>query len=333
MSVSKLEKVRVAVIGVGSLGQHHARIYADNRSCELVAVVDNNPKVAKEFAKKYKVKGLTDYEQLVGQVDAVSVVVPTFLHHQVASFFLKNDIHVMVEKPITSRVEDAHELISLAHEHGLVLQVGHIERFNQAILQLQKVVTKPAYIEAHRLSPYSGRIQDVGVVLDLMIHDLDIVLQLVNSPLCENGIDAVGIGVYGQHEDIANVRLHFQSGAMATLTASRVSPMKLRKIRIFQANTFISADYVEQSMDVYRRVVDEDVPPGEPKVKIIHTKPEIKSKESLKLELESFLDCVKKHHEPVVKGEHARDALELAVMITEQIKERLQMQFKAFLDV
>ncbi len=331
--MARQEKVRVAVVGVGSLGQHHARIYAENRNCTLVAVADKNAKAAKEFAKKYKTQGLTDYKKLVGQVDAVSIVVPTALHHEVASFFMKNNIHVMLEKPIAQTVADAHDLINLAKEHNLILQVGHIERFNKAVRRLREIVTKPVYVEAHRLGPYSGRIQDVGVVLDLMIHDLDIILQLVDSPVCRDGIDACGVGVYGSHEDIANVRLHFENGAIATLTASRISPMRYRKIRLFQSDMFVSADYIEQEIDIYRRVVNPNAEPGDPRVQIIRTKEQIKHEEPLKLELESFLECVRTKEEPVVKGEHARAALELAVAITDQIQDRLNNQFKSFLDL
>lgn len=325
-------KLRVAVVGVGSLGQHHARIYADNPTCDLVAVADTNPKAAKEIARKFKTKAVSDYRELVGKVDAVSIVVPTFLHHEVATFFLSNGVNVLVEKPITVTVKEAHDLIALARKNGLLLQVGHIERFNMAIKRLREICTKPGYIEAHRLGPYNGRILDVGVVLDLMIHDLDIILQLVNSPVVS--IDAAGIGVYGKHEDIANVRLHFENGCIANLNASRTSPMRLRKINLFQADMFISADYIEQEIEVYRRIENpyaEDE--GDPRVQIIRTKEKVRREEPLKLELESFLLCLRTKSEPIVKGEHARDALELAVQITEQIHERIDTRFKPFLDL
>ena len=324
-------KMRVAVIGVGSLGQHHARIYAENPTCELVAVVDTNPKAAKEIAKKFRTQALTDYQQLVGKVDAVSIVVPTFLHHKVAMFFLENSIHVLVEKPITVTVQEAHDLINLSKKKKLLLQVGHIERFNMAIKRLREIATKPGFIEAHRLGPYNGRILDVGVVLDLMIHDLDIVLQLVDSPVTQ--IDAAGVGVYGTHEDIANVRLHFENGAIANLTASRISPVRLRKIKLFQSEMFISADYIEQEIEVFRRVLNPNAQDGDPRVQIIRTKEKVKREEPLKLELESFLDCIRTQSEPTVKGEHARDALDLAVMITEQIHKRNNTCFKPFFEL
>ena len=324
-------KMRVAVIGVGSLGQHHARIYAENPTCELVAVVDTNPKAAKEIAKKFRTQALTDYQQLVGKVDAVSIVVPTFLHHKVAMFFLENSIHVLVEKPITVTVQEAHDLINLSKKKKLLLQVGHIERFNMAIKRLREIATKPGFIEAHRLGPYNGRILDVGVVLDLMIHDLDIVVQLVDSPVTQ--IDAAGVGVYGTHEDIANVRLHFENGAIANLTASRISPVRLRKIKLFQSEMFISADYIEQEIEVFRRVLNPNAQDGDPRVQIIRTKEKVKREEPLKLELESFLDCIRTQSEPTVKGEHARDALDLAVMITEQIHKRNNTCFKPFFEL
>ena len=324
-------KMRVAVIGVGSLGQHHARIYAESPNCDLIAVVDTNPKAAKDIAKRHKTNALNNYEELVGKVDAVSIVVPTFMHHQVATFFLNNDINVLVEKPITVTVNEAHELIALAKKKKLLLQVGHIERFNMAIKRLREIATKPAFIEAHRLGPYNGRILDVGVVLDLMIHDLDIILQLVDSSV--ESIDAAGVGVYGKHEDIANVRLHFKNGCIANLTASRISPDRLRKINLFQADMFISADYIEQEIEVFRRVMNPYAEEGDPKVQIIRTKEKVRREEPLKLELESFLECLRTKSEPVVKGEHARDALEFAVMITEQIHDRIDNRFKPFFDL
>jgi len=315
-----MQKIRVGVVGVGHLGQHHARIYASLPQCELVGVVDVDPRAAQKFAKQYDTAGYSDFRQLFGKVDALSIVVPTVYHHEVASECLRQGIHLMVEKPITSTVDQAQELISLAQNHKLVLQVGHIERFNTAVMRLKQLVTKPLFIEGHRLGPYDPRIKDVGVVLDLMIHDLDIILQLANSPV--KSVEGTGVGVYGQHEDIANARVHFENGCVANLTASRVTPNRKRKIRIFQPDAYLSIDYIEQEVEIFQRVPIPNPEPGTPKISIVRKKEKIEKKEPLKLELIHFLDCVQRGAQPMVRGEHARDALMLAVEISEQIQRR-----------
>ncbi len=315
-----MQKTRVGVVGVGHLGQHHARIYDSLPQCELVGVVDVDPRTAQKFAKQYGVEGFTDYRDLFGKVDALSIVVPTVYHHKVAAECLQQGIHLLVEKPITSTVEQAQELISLASEKNLVLQVGHIERFNTAVMRLKQLVDRPLFIEGHRLGPYDPRIKDVGVVLDLMIHDLDIVLQLVNSPLVS--VEAAGVGVYGQNEDIANARLHFENGCIANLTASRVTPNRKRKIRIFQPDAYLSIDYIDQEVEIFQRQPIPDPEPGQPRISIVRRKEKIEKKEPLRLELVHFIDCVIRGAEPMVRGEHARDALMLAVEISEQIQKR-----------
>ena len=222
---------------------------------------------------------------------------------------------------IWEAVAEAHQLIELARQKGLILQVGHIERFNMAVMRLKQIVTRPAFIEAHRLGPYDARVKDVGVVLDLMIHDLDIILQLVNSPI--KSVEAAGVGIYTNREDIANARINFENGCVANLTASRVTPMRKRKIRIFQKDAYISADYIEQEIELFRRVANPNPEPGQPRVSIIRSKERIRKEEPLKLELEHFLDCVIRGSEPLVRGEHGRDALELAVTIADLVHERL----------
>lgn len=316
-----MDKIRVAVVGVGHLGQHHARIYADHPRCELVAVVDNDQKTAQKIAKQYGTEAVYDYRQLFGRIDACSIAVPTIYHHAIARECLLKDIHLLVEKPITSTVAEAHDLIELARDHKRVLQVGHIERFNAVIIRLKQIVTNPAFIEGHRLGPYDPRIKDVGVVLDLMIHDLDIILQLVNSPVVS--VEGAGAGIYGEKEDIANARIRFANGCIANLTASRVTPVRKRKIRIFQKDAYISADYIEQELEIFRKTPIPNAPPGTPNVSITRKKEPIKKEEPLKLELHHFLECVRRGTEPIVKGEHARDALQLAVEISDQIKRRL----------
>jgi predicted dehydrogenase len=226
----------------------------------------------------------------------------------------------MVEKPITSTVDQAQDLIHLAQEHNCILQVGHIERFNTAVMRLKQLVDRPMFIEGHRLGPYDPRVKDVGVVLDLMIHDIDIILQLANSPV--KSVEGTGVGVYGLHEDIANARIHFENGCIANLTASRVTPNRKRKIRIFQPDTYLSIDYIDQEVEIFHRVPIPNPEPGMPNISIVRKKEKIEKKEPLKLELIHFLECVQRGSEPMVRGEHARDALMLAVEISEQIRQR-----------
>lgn len=311
----------MGVVGVGSLGQHHARNYATNPLCELVGVVDTDRKAAERIAKQYNTQAFTDVRELFGKIDAASIVVPTVYHHRIARECLLQDIHLLVEKPITSTVAEAHELIELARQRNRILQVGHIERFNGAIVRLRQIVSNPAFIEAHRLGPYDPRVKDVGVVLDLMIHDLDIILNIVGSPV--KSVEAAGVGVYGDKEDIANARIHFQNGCIANLTASRVTPMRKRKIRVFQKNAYISIDYIEQEVELFRRVRVPNPEPGMPNISVVRTKEKIPREEPLKLELQHFLECVGQGREPMVRGEHGRDALELAVEISNQVKGRL----------
>lgn len=320
-----MPKIRVGVVGVGHLGQHHARVYAELPNCELVGVADIDARAAQKIAKQFKTKAWTDYHELLGRVDACSIVVPTIYHYPIAKDFLEHGIHVLVEKPITTTVDEAQQLIDLAREKQLILQVGHIERFNTAIMRLKQIVRDPAFIEAHRLGPYDPRVKDVGVVLDLMIHDLDIILQLVNAPV--ERVEAAGVGVYGDKEDIANARIHFANGCIANLTASRVTPVRKRKIRVFQPNAYISIDYIEQEVEIYRRIKNPSAPAGTPNVTIVRTKETLKKQEPLKLELQHFLECVERGVEPMVKGEHGRDALVLAVEITKLISDRLKQFF------
>lgn len=317
-----MQKIRVGVVGVGHLGQHHARIYGSLPQCELVGVVDIDPRAAQKIAKAHGGRAFSDYRELFGKVDALSIVVPTVYHHAIASECLRQKIHLMVEKPITSTVDEAQDLISLARENQCILQVGHIERFNTAVMRLKQLVDRPMFIEGHRLGPYDPRVKDVGVVLDLMIHDLDIILQLANSPV--KSVEGAGVGVYGNHEDIANARIHFENGCIANLTASRVTPNRKRKIRIFQPDTYLSIDYIEQEVEIFQRVPIPNPEPGMPAISIVRKKEKIEKKEPLKLELVHFLDCVARGSEPMVRGEHARDALMLAVEISEQVRRRGQ---------
>lgn len=306
-----MSKIRVGVIGVGHLGQHHARIYAGMKDVELAGICDINPVRAKKLAKKYRSTAYSDYKEIFGRIDCASVVVPTELHYQVAKNCLLNGISVLIEKPITKTVAEAEELLSLAKERGLILQVGHIERFNAAVTALDEIPGSVRFIECHRLGPFKKRALDVGVVLDLMIHDIDIILGLVRSEVAS--IDAVGVNILTPHEDLANVRIRFANGAVANLTASRVTKDEMRKIRLFKEDCYISLDYIKQAAVVYRKSGN----------KITGRMVNIRKEEPLKKELESFISCVKTRERPLVSGEEGRDALKIALQITDAIKGNL----------
>lgn len=302
--------VRVGVIGTGHLGKHHARILASMGNAQLVGVVDAKEPVAREIGETYKVPHFTDYQALEGKVDAVTVVVPTFLHHEVARFFLERNVHTFIEKPITKTLDEATDLLQVANSKQLTLQVGHVERFNAAMLKLQSLTEEPRFIECQRMGPFSNRIQDVGVVQDLMIHDIDIVLSLVHSPILR--IDAVGIPVLSHDEDIANAHIVFDNGCIANLTASRVSDEKIRKLRIFEMDKYCSLDYANQAITVRRK--------SNLEAKIIKEELEIHKVEPLRLELEHFIHCIREQKKPLVTIEDGKNALEVALEILAQIK-------------
>lgn len=295
---------------MGHLGNLHAKIYKEIENCSLVGVCDVDKTRLQEVSKTLDVPGYVNYEELFGKVDAVSVSVPTKLHYKVANNFLKTNIHTLVEKPFTPSLEEADSLIKIAEDNNLILQVGHIERFNSAFAATQKIIKSPKFIECHRLSPFPNRSLDVGAVLDIMIHDIDIILGLVNSKI--KRIESVGINVLTKFEDIANSRITFENGCVANLTASRISDEVMRKIRIFQENTYISLDYKEAKACVYRKgllkITKEDLP--------------IEKEQPLQKELESFIDCVINHKDPLVSGVVAREALKVALEIQDQIWHR-----------
>ena len=303
-----MDKLRVGVVGTGHLGSIHTRVYSKLRHVKLVGVCDCNLERAIEIGKKYKTASYSDYEKLFGNVDAVSIAVPTSLHYNVAKEFLKNKIHVLIEKPITKTLSEADELIDIAKANDLILQVGHIERFNSAVLAIEPYLKKPKFIECQRLGPFHKRVKDVGVVLDLMIHDIDIVLGLMKQDVIN--IEAVGLSTISDYEDVANVRLTFEDGTIADITASRVTKDAVRKMRIFQEDSYVSLDYVTQEAAIFRKTED----------KIIKEKIKIIKKEPLKKELKSFIDCVRNNKRPVVSGVEGRRALQVALAIVEKIK-------------
>jgi len=316
--------IRTGVIGVGNLGQHHARVYHDLKESDLVGVVDSDPARAKEIAKKQKTQAFDNLEQLLAAgVEALSVVVPTPLHHEVTTRCLEAGVHVLLEKPIASTLDQADALTALAASKNRVLQIGHIERFNQAVQALHKLKTTPKFIEAHRLGPFVARNLDTGVVLDLMIHDIDIILNLVESKV--TAVEGVGIPVLSPTEDIANARIKFESGCIANLTASRISPDKMRKIRVFQEDAYLSIDYVEQGVTFFEKKKGKAPLMGGMQfgdVYITREKMPIEKGDSLQLEIQDFLKCVATGQPPRVTGQHGREALALALEITAQIRKK-----------
>jgi len=301
------KKLRVGVVGVGHIGSNHARFYAEIPSAEFSAIYDVDLAKANGIAKKYRVTPAQSLDEFVEMVDAASIATPTNTHYEVARSLLARGKHLLIEKPITDNTVHAGELAELAAQNGLILQVGHVERFNPVLSALEERLTHPRFIEAHRLSPYPERSTDIGVVLDLMIHDLEIILHLVRSPV--QTIDAVGVAVLSRGEDIANARLRFEDGCVANITSSRISPERMRKIRVFQEDAYLSLDYEKQSGEIYRRAEG----------RITRDKVEIAREEPLKHELASFLECAKSGRQPRVSGFQAIAALELAVEITKRI--------------
>jgi predicted dehydrogenase len=335
-----VSKVKVAVIGAGSLGKEHARIYSDlarGGAVEFVGLFDSSPETALRVSGKLGVRHFESIAEAAAHCDAVSVVTPTSTHYQIARSLLETGKHVLVEKPMTDNAAEAADLVQLAQQHRCVLQVGHVERFNPIFKYLQDVATEPRFIETHRLSPFPARSTDIGVVLDLMIHDLDIVLAFVKSKIAS--VDAVGIPVLSKSEDIANARLRFANGCVANLTVSRISPERMRKIRVFSGGaqtSYISLDYRAQEGFIYRLARDNETESSLLQ-KLLHAKDStivsqfagkrivrepvpIAKDEPLKLELQHFIDCVRQKQTPVVSGESARQALDLAFEITRQIQ-------------
>jgi len=298
------EFIRAGIVGVGSIGKNHARIYSELPGVKFAAVLDTNREAAEAISREHGVPVATTLSEFASMVDAATVSTPTPDHHEIGKFLLHEGKHLLIEKPITETPEQALELVKLAKDRGVVLQVGHVERFNPVLSALEQRLTKPLFIEAHRLSPYPFRSVEIGVVLDLMIHDLEIILHLVRSPV--KSIDAVGIPVLSKGEDIANARIRFESGCVANVTASRINPEKMRKIRVFQQDAYLSLDYQNQSGEMFRLVNG----------MITREAVEIEKDEPLKCELLSFVECSRKGIQPVVSGSQAAAALELAIEIT-----------------
>ena len=308
--------LRVGVVGVGYFGQFHAKHYAANKTADLVAIVDADETRAGQVAKKYRAEAHRDHRALAGRVDAVSIAAPTPLHFELARDCLEAGIHVLVEKPVTDTVESAEALVALAERKGLVLQVGHIERYSAPFRALAERITRPLFIESYRISPWTDRANEVDVVLDLMIHDIDIIQGLVDSAVAS--VHAVGAPVANPTEDLANARIMFENGCVANVTASRISMKTERKIRIFQPFSYISCDFVKSHMASYSHS-------GAPGGKALDAiKPEflnVPKEDSLANEIADFLDCIRTGRAPRVGGRAGVEALRLASLINDNVRD------------
>jgi predicted dehydrogenase len=315
-----MSRVRIGVIGVGHMGQFHANILAGLDGVDFVGIHDAQQERAERLATKFGVKIFESVDRLLSKVDAVCVAVPTNYHYKVASLALKAGVHVLVEKPMTRTVRYAERLVALANERGLILQTGHVERFNGAIRQIGNIINQPKLVEARRLSPWMPRIKDVGVVLDLMVHDVDIVLGLINSPV--TAVDAVGTSVYSPYEDAATAILQFENGCVANLTASRITNEKIRTLSISQKDAYICLDYNRQGIDIYRRLSQDYSLKHEEIRYTIETTVErvfVHSVNPLQQELMHFCDCVRGVATPLVTGESDINTLRLTRTILERI--------------
>ena len=328
MAARRSALIRAAVIGVGYLGRFHAQKYASLPNSQLIGIADPSAAARDALSAELKVAAHADYRELLGKVDAVSIVTPTPLHFEVAKAFLDSGAHVLVEKPMTVTTAEGEQLIDIAKRAKRILQVGHLERFNAAVLAVQPSLSVPRFVESARLAPFKHRGTDVDVVLDLMIHDLDVVLAFVNSPVKE--IRAVGLPILSGKVDIANVRMEFISGCVANLTASRVSTERVRKLRFFQPGQYISIDYGRQDVIVFS-VGGAGNPTAVPSVnpQISMGKPAVTAEEPLHAELKSFLDCVRQRSQPLVSLAEGRRALAVAFEIVAAIgqhNQRLQLE-------
>jgi predicted dehydrogenase len=332
-----MDKVKIGVVGVGHLGNHHARIISQLPGAELVGVNDSNPEKGKEAAEKYKTRYLGDLDELLKEVEAISLVVPTTAHYPLATRILEEGKNLLIEKPVTETVEQAQELIELAKKKNSIFQVGHIERFNPAFLAIEKYRPDPKFIESHRLAQFNPRGTDVAVILDLMIHDIDLILSLVKFPVKE--IQAAGVPVIAESQDICNARLTFENGCVANITASRISARPLRKMRLFQKDSYISLDFMQKSVELYSLVEADKLPqelkdtktvvgniPVEQVGKtIVYRRPATVDHDMLTAEIESFLDSVNKKIPPKVTGEDGKRALEVALEIKRKAEEHQKL--------
>lgn len=314
-----MNTINVAVIGVGHLGQFHAEKYHTLTTANLIAVVDADPSRGKQIAKRYACEFHQDYQSVIENVDAISIASPTQSHFAIAKHCLLQGKHVLVEKPITTTVAEAEQLIALAKQHYCILQVGHLERFNSAVLALDGVLNKPLFIESHRIAPFTPRGADVNVVLDIMIHDIDLIQSMVQSPI--QTIMASGAPVLTGEIDIANVRIQFESGCVANVTASRAGLKTERRMRIFQHDAYISLNLHDKRFTVYRKGKGEMFP-GIPNVNF--KKHKFSKSDALLTEINAFITAIQQQTPAVVSGEDGRDALQTAMRITQEIEQQLR---------
>ena len=325
-----MSKLKVGVIGTGHLGKIHTKLFNEVETAELIGVYDIDESKAEIVAKEFNTKAFKNLEELLSQIDGVSIVATTSAHYELVKKAFEKNVNVLVEKPITATIEEAAEIVKIADEKELILQVGHIERFNPALLSLEQYKLDPKFIQTDRLAQFNPRGTDVAVVLDLMIHDIDIILSLVKSDVKE--IKASGVPVVSGNIDIANARLEFENGAVANVTASRISQKKMRKMRMFQQSGYIALDFITGVAEVYRLIdqkeMDEnhfisfgEMGVGEKKKYVVYDQPEIKQVNALKYELELFVDSIINKTKPVVSGEDGLKALKVAAEIIKKIEE------------
>jgi predicted dehydrogenase len=325
-----MEKLKIGVVGTGHLGKLHTKMFQQISNCELVGIYDSNPDHLAHASKEFNVRAFKSLSEMLDNVDAVSIAVTTSAHFRIAEKCLENNKHVFIEKPITSLISEGEKLVKTAKDKNLFIQVGHIERFNPALLAVEEYIIQPMFIQSDRLAQFNSRGTDVAVVLDLMIHDIDIILSLVKSDVAK--IDANGIAVVSENIDIANARIQFVNGAVANVTASRISQKKMRKMRLFQKDNYISLDFIAGVAEVYRLVPADqqlltpaisfgEMGMGDKKKRVIYEQPEIKEVNALKYELELFVNSVIAGKNPVVTGEDGLRALKVAQIIIEKIEE------------
>ena len=325
-----MEKLRIGIIGTGHLGKFHIKMLKQIDNCELIGIFDAKPEVAKSASEEFKVKAFDTLDELLEAIDAVSIAAITGAHYELGKKCLLQGLHVFLEKPITAAIPEAEEIVQIAAEKKLKLQIGHIERFNPALISLEKYIIKPMFVQTDRLAQFNPRGTDVAVVLDLMIHDIDIILSLVKSDVKD--IQASGVAVVSNNIDIANARIEFENGAVANVTASRISQKRMRKMRIFQRDNYIALDFITGVSEVYRLIpTDEkletdfisfgEIGVGDMKKQVVYEQPEIKEINALKYELELFVNAILNDEKPLVSGEDGLRALRVAGLIMDKINE------------
>lgn len=328
-----MEKLKIGIIGTGHLGKLHVKMFKQISDCEVVGLYDSNIQTAKDVAREFNVKAFDTLDELLSEIQAASIAVNTTSHHYIAKKCLEKGIHVFIEKPITANIPEAEELVELSASKKLNLQVGHIERFNPAIISLENFIFAPLFIQTDRLAQFNPRGTDVAVVLDLMIHDIDIILSLIKSEVKK--IDANGVAVVSDNLDIANARIEFENGAVANVTASRISQKKMRKMRIFQRDAYISLDFITGVSEVYRLLSNDqnvdstamsfgEIGVGEKRKRLIYEQPELRDVNALKYELELFIKSIIYKTQPVVSGVDGLKALKVAEVIINKIENNLK---------